>query len=103
MCGATRAELGGLARFAVKDAIVSGEAVLFDDAVCCDDLFAGGAGLADSPNILVALKRGIEELSVERRRLFADGEGAVNLCRVAPVADRQLGDADAAFIEQPRL
>ena len=79
MSGATRAELGGFSRFAVEDAVIAGKAVVFDDRSCGDNLFAGGAGLANLADVLVALKRAVEKFSIDRRGLFADGEGAVDL------------------------
>ena len=65
-------------------------------ATICSLVVPGLQILAD---VLVALIGGVEEFAISRRRLFADGEGAMNLRRVAPVADRQLGDDDAAFFE----
>jgi hypothetical protein len=85
------AELWGLAGFAMKDTIVGSEAAFFDDRRCRDDLFAGGAGSADLSDIFIAFKRCIEEFAINRRWFFAYGEGPVNLRRIAPVADSELG------------
>src|SRR5574341_1769211 len=51
MGGAAGAKLRRFSGFAMEDAVVTGEAVVFDDGRGGDDLFAGGAGLADSPNV----------------------------------------------------
>jgi hypothetical protein len=85
------AEFRGLASFAVKNTIVRSEAALFDDRRCRDDLLAGGAGSADLSDIFIAFKRCIEEFAINRRWFFAYGEGPVNLRRIAPVADSELG------------
>ena len=97
-CG-SGAELRRFAGLAVEDAVVRSESALFDHRSRSDDLLARGAGFADFANIFVALICGVKEFSVSRRGLFADGEGTVNLRRVASVAHRQLGDHDTAFFE----
>ena len=102
MRGRLCAELRRFAGFAVKDAVVGSKAAFFDDRRRRDNLLAGCAGSADPANIFVALIGGVKEFAISRRRLFADGEGAMNLRRVAPIADRQLGDDDAAFFEHAR-
>src|SRR5262245_4408559 len=94
------AEFRRLTGFAVKDTVIGSEAVLFDYGRYRDDLFARSAGFADPANILVALKRSVEELSVNRRRLLAYGERAMDLRRVAPITHREFGDDDAAVFER---
>ena len=91
------AELWRFAGFAVKNAVVGSEAAFFDDRRCRDDLFAGGAGSADLSDIFIAFQRSIEELSVYGRWFFGNGERSMDLRRVAPVADSELGYDDATF------
>ena len=99
VCRRAGTELRRFAGFAVKDAVVAGKAVGFYCRSRGDNLFAGAAGCADFAHAFVAFVSGVEELAVCRCRLFADGEGPMNLCRVAPVADRQFGDHDTAGFE----
>ena len=90
-CG-TCSQLGALAGFAVKDAVVSGEAVLFDDRSSGDDFLAGSAGFANLAHVLVALQRHVEQFSINRGRFAPDGERAMDLRRVAPETNGQFGD-----------
>ena len=88
----TCSQLGALAGFAVKDAVVSGEAVLFDDRSSGDDFLAGSAGFANLAHVLVALQRHVEQFSINRGRFAPDGERAMDLRRVAPETNGQFGD-----------
>lgn len=99
MHGGFRTELWGLAGFAVENAVVASEAVIFDGRRGGDDLFAGSAGFTNLADALVALISSVEQFAVSWRRLFADSERPVNLRRVAPVADGQFSNYYATFFE----
>src|SRR5258705_7650312 len=95
--GRFRSKLRRFAGFSVKNAVVGSKAAFFDNRRRRDDLLAGRAGPADCADVLVALIGSVKEFAISRRWFFADGKRAMDLRRVAPVADRQLGDDDAAF------
>src|SRR5882672_1832048 len=86
----------------MKDAVVGSKAAFFDDRRRRDDVFARSNRFTNFADIFVALESRVEEFAISRRRLFTDGEGTMNLRRVTPVADRQLGDDHAAFFEHAR-
>src|SRR5262249_39023681 len=64
--GGTRPEFWGFSCFTVKDTVVGGKAIVFDDRAGGDNFLAGRPRLADLPDIFVALQSRVEELAIER-------------------------------------
>src|SRR5262245_51780635 len=83
----------------MKDTIVGGKAVVFDDRACGDNFLAGDPRFTDLADVFIALQSSVEELAIERRRLSGNSKGTVNLCGVTPVTNRQFRDDHASWFE----